>query len=47
MTEHIAIHDTPDGVRLIRLDRPDKKNALTGAMYDAMRGRARAGGFIG
>ncbi|KQO54408.1 MULTISPECIES: enoyl-CoA hydratase-related protein [unclassified Methylobacterium] len=37
MTEHIAIHDTSDGVRLIRLDRPDKKNALTGAMYDAMR----------
>jgi enoyl-CoA hydratase/carnithine racemase len=37
MTEHIAIHDRPDGVRLIRLDRPEKKNALTGAMYDAMR----------
>ncbi|WP_026597122.1 enoyl-CoA hydratase-related protein [Methylobacterium sp. 77] len=38
MSEHIAIYDTQDGVRLISIDRPAKKNALTGAMYDAMRG---------
>jgi enoyl-CoA hydratase/carnithine racemase len=25
-----------DGVQVIRMSRPDKKNALTGAMYDAM-----------
>jgi enoyl-CoA hydratase/carnithine racemase len=37
MSEHIAVTDTAEGVRLIRIDRPDKKNALTGAMYDAMR----------
>jgi enoyl-CoA hydratase/carnithine racemase len=37
MTDLIAIEDTPEGVRLIRIDRPEKKNALTGAMYDAMR----------
>jgi enoyl-CoA hydratase/carnithine racemase len=37
MSEHIAVTDTPEGIRLIRIDRPDKKNALTGAMYDAMR----------
>ena len=37
MTDHVTIQDTPDGVRLIGLDRPEKKNALTGAMYDAMR----------
>jgi enoyl-CoA hydratase/carnithine racemase len=37
MSEHVAIQDTPEGVRLIRLDRPEKKNALTGTMYDAMR----------
>jgi enoyl-CoA hydratase/carnithine racemase len=37
MSEHIAITDTAEGVRLIRIDRPEKKNALTGAMYDAMR----------
>ena len=37
MTDHVAVQDAPGGVRLIRLDRPEKKNALTGAMYDAMR----------
>ena len=37
MSEHIAIEDTAEGVRLIRIQRPEKKNALTGAMYDAMR----------
>ncbi|WP_232630944.1 enoyl-CoA hydratase-related protein [Methylobacterium sp. Leaf118] len=38
MTGHVTIEDRPDGVRLIRLNRPEKKNALTGAMYDAVRG---------
>lgn len=37
MSEHVGIQDTSGGVRLIRLDRPEKRNALTGAMYDAMR----------
>ncbi|TGE02500.1 enoyl-CoA hydratase-related protein [Methylobacterium nonmethylotrophicum] len=37
MTEHVRISDEPGGVRLVRLARPEKKNALTGAMYDAMR----------
>ena len=37
MTEHATIEDRPGGVRLIGLNRPEKKNALTGAMYDAMR----------
>jgi enoyl-CoA hydratase/carnithine racemase len=35
MTEHVTITD--DGpVRIIRMNRPEKKNALTSAMYDAM-----------
>lgn len=37
MSEAIIIEDRPDGVRLIRWNRPEKKNALTGAMYDAAR----------
>lgn len=37
MSEHVTIEDRPDGVRLIRMNRPEKKNALTGAMYDALR----------
>lgn len=37
MTDHVAIHDSPEGIRLVRIDRPEKKNALTGAMYDRMR----------
>lgn len=37
MSEHVAVTDGENGVRLITLDRPEKKNALTGAMYDAMR----------
>lgn len=36
MTDHVTIQDEPDGVRLIVLARPEKKNALTGAMYDSM-----------
>jgi enoyl-CoA hydratase/carnithine racemase len=35
MTDHIEIIGR-DGVRAIRMNRPDKKNALTGAMYGAM-----------
>lgn len=37
MSEHVTIEDRPDGVRLIRMNRPEKKNALTGAMYDVLR----------
>lgn len=37
MADSVTIHDAPGGVRLIGLNRPEKKNALTGAMYDAMR----------
>jgi len=35
MTEHVIIKD--DGpIRIVRMNRPEKKNALTAAMYDAM-----------
>ncbi|ACA16829.1 Enoyl-CoA hydratase/isomerase [Methylobacterium sp. 4-46] len=37
MTELVRITREAGGVCLIRLARPEKKNALTGAMYDAMR----------
>jgi enoyl-CoA hydratase/carnithine racemase len=37
MTDHVRIEDLPGGVRLMQLYRPEKKNALTGAMYDSMR----------
>ncbi|WP_407524851.1 enoyl-CoA hydratase-related protein [Methylobacterium oryzisoli] len=37
MTDHIEITRAPGGVCLVRMARPEKKNALTGAMYDAMR----------
>lgn len=37
MTDHVAITDQ-DGVRIIAMRRPDKKNALTQAMYLAMAG---------
>lgn len=35
MTEHVEV-SVKDGVQTIRMNRPDKKNALTGAMYSAM-----------
>jgi enoyl-CoA hydratase/carnithine racemase len=37
MTDHITVADAPNGVRLVTIARPEKKNALTGAMYDALR----------
>lgn len=38
MSEHIVIENPEDyaGVRIVRMNRPDKKNAITRAMYDAM-----------
>ena len=35
MTEHVIVTDA-GGIRTIRMNRPDKKNALTVAMYEAM-----------
>ena len=35
MTEHVVVNDEA-GIRTIRMNRPEKKNALTLAMYDAM-----------
>jgi enoyl-CoA hydratase/carnithine racemase len=35
MTEHVIVNDEA-GIRTIRMNRPEKKNALTLAMYDAM-----------
>lgn len=35
MTDHILVEDA-DGVRTITMNRPDKRNALTIAMYDKM-----------
>jgi enoyl-CoA hydratase/carnithine racemase len=35
MTKFVDIRDD-DGIRMVRMNRPDKKNALTAAMYDAM-----------
>jgi enoyl-CoA hydratase/carnithine racemase len=37
MTEHVRVADLEGGVRLLTLNRPEKKNALTGPMYDALR----------
>lgn len=42
MTDTIAVTDH-DGTRLIRMDRPQKKNALTLDMYSAMTAAIRAG----
>ena len=33
----VIVNDLEGGVRLITLNRPEKKNALTGTMYDALR----------
>jgi enoyl-CoA hydratase/carnithine racemase len=38
MADHVA-YSAADGVATLRLDRPEKKNALTLAMYDAMTAR--------
>ena len=35
MTEHVKV-EIADGVMTLTLQRPEKKNALTGAMYDAL-----------
>ena len=35
MSEHIAVKDSGP-IRTVRMNRPDKKNALTSSMYDAM-----------
>jgi len=35
MTTLVDVKDD-GGIRIVRMNRPDKKNALTGAMYDAM-----------
>jgi len=35
MTEHVK-NEIANGVMTLTLQRPDKKNALTGAMYDAL-----------
>lgn len=35
MTEHVRI-DVTEGIMTLTLARPDKKNALSKAMYDAM-----------
>ena len=44
MTDEIQISDA-EGVRVIRFNRPDKKNAITRAMYSAMaEGLEQAGG---
>ncbi|MGU3536969.1 enoyl-CoA hydratase-related protein [Methylobacterium sp. A54F] len=36
MTEHVTVQDLAGGVRLVAIDRSEKKNALTAAMYGAM-----------
>lgn len=35
MTDHVIVTDA-GGIRTIRMNRPDKKNALTLSMYEAM-----------
>ncbi len=37
-TDHVTVTRHDKGVVLVRMNRFDKKNALTGAMYDTMRG---------
>ena len=36
MTDHVAVSREDGGVLLVRFTRPEKKNALTGTMYDAL-----------
>src|SRR5258708_28094970 len=36
MSEFVVVSDPRPAVRLIALNRPEKKNALTRAMYDAL-----------
>ena len=40
MTEHVK-REISDGVMTLTLQRPEKKNALSGAMYDALAGAVR------
>lgn len=42
MSGHI-LHETQDGLSVIRMNRPEKKNALTGDMYDRMTGALEEG----
>ena len=42
MSEHIVV-TTQEGIRTIRINRPDKKNALTQAMYAALAEAVEAG----
>src|SRR5437868_13851490 len=35
MTDHVVVTDD-DAIRIVRMNRPEKKTALTAAMYDAM-----------
>lgn len=37
MTDQLVVENHPNGVVLLRMNRPEKKNALTGEMYFAMR----------
>ena len=36
MSEHVSVEEAASGVLLVRLNRPEKKNALTGEMYGAL-----------
>jgi enoyl-CoA hydratase/carnithine racemase len=47
VTDHISIDRQDNGVVLVRMNRLDKKNALTGDMYDAMRGVIENAGHDG
>ena len=35
MSDHVIVTDEA-AIRIVRMNRPDKKNALTSAMYEAM-----------
>ncbi len=51
MSEHVVVSREAGDVLLLRLARPEKRNALTGAMYDALRealeGADREGSGVG